>query len=66
MSKLMTIGQLSREVGYSPEWLRQLERRGVVRPTRVGRVRVFDETDKARVVAYRNRRTTTAPATEGR
>jgi len=57
----MTIGQLSRETGFSPEWLRQLERRGVLHPTRAGRVRVFDETDKARVVAYRNRRTVGVP-----
>ena len=66
MSKLRTIGELAREVGYSPEWLRQLERRGILRPIRVGRVRVFDETDKARIVAYRNRRVPTSPVPAGR
>ncbi len=61
----MTIGQLSRETGSSPEWLRQLERRGILRPNRAGRVRVFDETDKARIVAYRNRRAAATHTSDG-
>lgn len=48
--RLWSVGELAAELGVTPRALRFYEDRGLVRPRRVGRRRVYDRRDRARLM----------------